>query len=406
MTISSKLQDQIYFLCSKIPNLEWSGVLFYKCEGTFGEDDFKVHCHELFPLDIGVSTYTEYDTGDPEFIKFMMANPQILEMKKGHIHSHNNMATWFSGVDDGELQDNSPNHNIYVSLIVNNRNVNCAKIAFLTTEVEATLEFNDPDGNKKQRKVKRDTQVILAYECDIIYPESVSEVTLNERFQQLHNAVKDKRGNTTARDTHSTHGVVRTYPQHERPEWNQPKLPYAPSGQALDAGSKEGPSNSRVGVQRPANSRALIIPEGVTGKNLLKSINNQDFLTDKLNKGRTANLEVYSFASKLIALDMVTEEPIEVILRRLNYSFYPVGIRSVAVRTEAASHYDSIVRRSEEFYYNSWPDDTHMLMFDDTIKQVMEIVGIFDAVYPELTESLSEALTMAVDPIGGNQSAN
>jgi hypothetical protein len=92
LVISSKLQDQIYFLCSKISRLEWSGVLFYNTFGEFGSDNFKVIAEELYPLDIGTGTYTEYETGDPDFIKFMMDNPHILEMRKGHIHSHNTMS--------------------------------------------------------------------------------------------------------------------------------------------------------------------------------------------------------------------------------------------------------------------------------------------------------------------------
>jgi hypothetical protein len=41
------------------------------------------------------------------------------------------MNVFFSGTDMGELNDNSPKHNIYLSLIVNNYLDMTAKLAFI-----------------------------------------------------------------------------------------------------------------------------------------------------------------------------------------------------------------------------------------------------------------------------------
>lgn len=50
----------------------------------------------------------------------MEGNEHLEECRIGHIHSHNTMGVFFSGTDWGELEDNAPNHNYYLSLIVNN----------------------------------------------------------------------------------------------------------------------------------------------------------------------------------------------------------------------------------------------------------------------------------------------
>lgn len=54
------------------------------------------------------------------------------------IHSHHNMTCFFSGTDMSELHDNAPNHNYYLSLIVNYKedtgNNWCAKVAYVTEE--------------------------------------------------------------------------------------------------------------------------------------------------------------------------------------------------------------------------------------------------------------------------------
>src|ERR1051326_1947529 len=105
LDIAPKLQNQIFFLCREVPREEWSGTLFYTVDGELGEDNFKITAQELFLQDIGHSTYTEYDPANPDFIKFLMENPDYMTMKQGHIHSHNTMDVFFSGTDSSELVD-------------------------------------------------------------------------------------------------------------------------------------------------------------------------------------------------------------------------------------------------------------------------------------------------------------
>lgn len=81
-------------------------------------------------MDIGSSSYTEFDWADPALLKFMKEHNLIRHMKM-MIHSHHNMSAFFSGVDVAELHANTPNHNVYISLIVNNQMNNVARMAYI-----------------------------------------------------------------------------------------------------------------------------------------------------------------------------------------------------------------------------------------------------------------------------------
>ena len=88
LEISPKLQHQIRFHCDKISKVEWSGVLFYTTEGgTYGDADFKVIAQELYLMDIDTPAFTSYKFDGP-FVKMLMENPHLRNMKKGHVHSH------------------------------------------------------------------------------------------------------------------------------------------------------------------------------------------------------------------------------------------------------------------------------------------------------------------------------
>ena len=89
--IPEKVERLIKFLCEKIWNTEWSGVLFYTPTGNFEDGSLEIHCVDVFPMDIGTTTYTEFDMS-PDVISYMTNNPELLDCKMGLIHSHNNMS--------------------------------------------------------------------------------------------------------------------------------------------------------------------------------------------------------------------------------------------------------------------------------------------------------------------------
>jgi hypothetical protein len=179
--ITDKLQAQIQILCSKIPRHEWSGTLFYEVTGEFGEPGFSITAKELYLQDIGSAAYTEYETGDPEFIQLLMKRADLREMRQGHIHSHNTMGVFFSGTDDDELLENSQFHNYYFSLIVNNANEMKAKVAFraeVESDTTSQLRYRDTNGENRIKTVtqKTTTMYVYTYDCHISLPSVIMDM--------------------------------------------------------------------------------------------------------------------------------------------------------------------------------------------------------------------------------------
>lgn len=118
MVIPSYVEERIRLACASVPNLEWSGVLFFKYKGNFEDGNLQVVCKDILLMDVGSAAYTEW-AADAEVISYMAEN-DLLDCQMGIIHSHNTMATFFSGTDTGTLLQEGQDRNNIVSLIVNN----------------------------------------------------------------------------------------------------------------------------------------------------------------------------------------------------------------------------------------------------------------------------------------------
>lgn len=112
------VEQKIRHLCNKIHNIEWSGILFYKYEGTFEDNNLKIICEDIFPMDIGSGSYTDFNMS-PDVINYM-TEAGLLDCECGLIHSHHSMAAFFSGTDLSTLEKEGNDRNHFVSLIVNN----------------------------------------------------------------------------------------------------------------------------------------------------------------------------------------------------------------------------------------------------------------------------------------------
>lgn len=158
--VNESVMNQIKYLCSLIPDKEWSGILFYITEGSIKKiDTFKIIPVDIYLMDIGTSGSTEYET-DETIIAHRMQNKHLLDpkIKIGHIHSHNNMGSFFSGVDDDELIINSECHNYYFSLVVNNRMEIVGKIA-QRMHVSYTNTAKDEEGESYVLEMETDDLV-------------------------------------------------------------------------------------------------------------------------------------------------------------------------------------------------------------------------------------------------------
>lgn len=180
--IADTLQAQIAYLHNEFKATEWSGFLLYEeLEGNIKHpESLVIRAHQIFPCDVGNATYTEYDPGDyvismDETTDFLMKG-----WKLGHIHTHHNMSCFFSGTDMAELHSNVGNYkdSYYLSLIVNNSNEYCAKVAKLIT-TEETSKGKFKIGKKWFGKgEKRLVQKMYHADCDIKY--DLSEGFLNQ----------------------------------------------------------------------------------------------------------------------------------------------------------------------------------------------------------------------------------
>lgn len=94
-------------------------------------------------MDIGNAAYTEFDMS-PDVISYMAENPELLDCQMGLIHSHNNMATFFSGTDQDTLREEGNDRVNFVSLIVNNAGNYTAAITrkkVITQKVEECTNY-------------------------------------------------------------------------------------------------------------------------------------------------------------------------------------------------------------------------------------------------------------------------
>lgn len=119
MIIPEDVELKIRYLCSKVWDREWSGVLFYTSTGSFENNDLIITCKDIFLMDVGTVTTTEFNE-DVEVAGYLGEHPECIDYKSGLIHSHNNMATFFSTTDTDTLTERGNIINSFVSLIVNN----------------------------------------------------------------------------------------------------------------------------------------------------------------------------------------------------------------------------------------------------------------------------------------------
>lgn len=191
LLITQNLLYKIYRLCQVNNPVEWSAVLFYKILDGDVENPtkFKFEANDLFLMDIGSGSYTEYEY-DEHVVKYLCDNPHLMgeDYAMGHIHSHNNMSVFFSGTDKQELVDNAPNHNFYLSLIVNNKNNMCAKVAISQEkEITTTSRFKRNGLSKwftNEPEIKIVNEVV-DYDCDI-------KLLSNTEFENRLNIIKKK----------------------------------------------------------------------------------------------------------------------------------------------------------------------------------------------------------------------
>lgn len=339
-------------------------------------------------MDIGNSTYTEYDTADPKFISHLMANKELLMMKRGHIHSHNSMSVFFSGTDDSELVENAPHHNIYVSLIVNNDNDMCAKVAFAAkcaSKTVMTMVHKDENGNDVSTDIETtdEKETVYAYECAIEKPveEDVTDA-FAARFQEVQEekvksfqVPKEKPagydwGEGKGKNPYSGFNGNKAYTQ----------AGFSFGGREKDSDSDAKQKNDWWEQWYDKDKKKFKKEEKTSSVGLADNLNK---ITTKAAMG---------FLTKLLSQDITNEDNLPSILKVLDKRLFPNGVQS----EYANEYFNQVSNSATEFYSKIFMGDAEYKYFDETLETCQHLLENFETGYPELVGELVVSLNLEV----------
>lgn len=185
LIIPDLVQGKIREWCYHFPTKEWSGTLFYTVEGSFEDNSLVITCKDIYVSDIGSATYTEFDHS-ADIVTYQAMN-DLLDCYTGLIHSHNQMATFFSGTDRNTLIEEGMDMPHFLSLIVNNVGVYTAKITRRVSLQTSKITYPTFGGESKSEEVESTINEYLeAFPLEIDVQEDTSirdEVT--QRIKEI-----------------------------------------------------------------------------------------------------------------------------------------------------------------------------------------------------------------------------
>lgn len=192
LIISKQLQNDILYLHKEVKDVEWSGILFYSVvSGSIDKpSELVLKAERVYPMNIGSSAYTEFGYSNCIVDAYSSIDGSE-DMKHSLVHSHHSMDCWFSNTDVQELHDNAPNHNYYLSLIVNHKTQYCAKVAMVAEHTirEESLVFKGGSFTFDESKSK----VLVTMDCDI---ELEQDSWFIDRFKAIEESSKASKFNS------------------------------------------------------------------------------------------------------------------------------------------------------------------------------------------------------------------
>lgn len=195
LVIPDLVQKKIREWCYNFPTKEWSGTLFYSVEGSFQDGSLVLTCKDIYISDIGSAAYTEYDhTAD---IVTYQTEHDLLDCYTGLIHSHNQMATFFSGTDQNTLVEEGMSMPHFLSLIVNNEGKYTAKITRRVSLGTTQISYPTFGGEQKSEDAEVTVNEYLEafpLEIDVQEDTTIRDEVL-QRIKEIE-ANKRNRGNS------------------------------------------------------------------------------------------------------------------------------------------------------------------------------------------------------------------
>lgn len=223
LILTKELLDEIDHLHDKVGRTEWCGILFYRhLEGDINEPKSLVlQAEHLYLMDIGSEAYTEADIDVESVIEMDDQIPDVRNLKKGLIHTHHTMNTFFSGTDMSELHDSTPFHNYYLSLIVNFKGEYCAKVAYIATR-KTTVNYK----NAQDQPIEATSEKEILAMIDMDIEWETPEVVVSDFFRARHEKVKQEKAKKIPayypKYTTGTYQSGAYAPQVQRPGFQQP----------------------------------------------------------------------------------------------------------------------------------------------------------------------------------------
>lgn len=190
LIISTKVEQKISICCRELPHNEWSGTLFYRVQsGSFG-NNLVLIADDLFLRDVGSSTYTEFDD-DVDAFNYQIENG-LEDDIQGLCHSHNQMASFFSGVDSSTLEEFGKLMPHFLSLIVNNKGNYCAKITRRIPVANHYLTFNG-----EEAEYQGDECIVQSFPVEIVFQDesiiSETKAKLKELQSKKSSFIRDSK---------------------------------------------------------------------------------------------------------------------------------------------------------------------------------------------------------------------
>lgn len=243
LTVTEGLEHKIRLMCSEYPDNEWSGILFYTYTGSIKRNNLAIKAVDFHLMDIGSSTYTEFDYDD-SIAGYYADNIDIIgDCKMGLIHSHDRMETFFSSTDQNTLKAEGFDANNFVSLIVNDAGTYTAAVTRKvehTTKTDTTViteesdryDFFDKESGipigKKTKSKKTDSNTDVGYSIEWyslsidVKPENTSldhsetDEYIKERIPEI---LKKKEISKVGKKSHNTKKYDwADYPEYEYPD--------------------------------------------------------------------------------------------------------------------------------------------------------------------------------------------
>ena len=85
LIIPGNVEEKIRYLLRKFPSTEWSGVLFTTHEGTFENNDLVITCKDIYPMDLGNTTFTEFKMNE-DVAAYMAENIDLFDCELQLVH--------------------------------------------------------------------------------------------------------------------------------------------------------------------------------------------------------------------------------------------------------------------------------------------------------------------------------